>query len=226
MIRRVNFREISARFTHIDAKFVSALFSLSPLRAEVVVRFYPWWEHPLYQEARDADAPWGFRDIEEGAQCVTVVAVDPIACQLSRHVEVTDWDFCEDHPETWQYQDEAEIFCNSDPDIPKLLEAVLARELPWVSREVLNRYLGPRGWRAPFSLGHFPYSLFIVLREELERANVRLHLPRLPQKRDALVALVLDGKDFIVARDFEVDVPDFEHRREWFDPTVAGHGAR
>jgi hypothetical protein len=83
----------------------------------------------------------------------------------------------------------------------------------------LNQYLQPTKWSAPFSLGYFPFTLYNIVKEELQRADVRLHLARSPVKRNLPVVLLMDGDDYIVADDFEVDVPDFEHRPEWFAPT-------
>lgn len=55
---RVNFREIVERFGHIDGSIVRAEASFSgdgrPSSACVVVRFYAWWEHPLFLAAREA----------------------------------------------------------------------------------------------------------------------------------------------------------------------------
>lgn len=218
MSQRINFRQVRDRFTHIDAQLVASVFSGHPPHSQLTVRFYAWWEHPLYRQARETGATWGFRSHDDGLRDVTVFAVDPIKCQLSQRPDVTDWEFCENHPLTWVYEDHGQIFCNSAPDIPRLIERVLERGLPWVTRSVLKEYLRPQQWPAPFSLGRFPCSLYSVVREELEAAGVRLHLPARPQRRDPLIALVLNGDDYILARDFELDVPEFEHRAEWFDP--------
>jgi hypothetical protein len=59
-MKSIDFRVAKERFTHSDAAFDS--FTVSPdLNAcRYTVRFYPWWEHPLYLEARAKNAPWGF----------------------------------------------------------------------------------------------------------------------------------------------------------------------
>ena len=224
MRRRVNFRDVQHRFTHIDATLVSAKFSAGsrkPATAEVVVRFYAWWEHPLYLQARELGTNWGFRDVDEGVRDVTVFAIDPLECHFHPGDEtVTDWQFCEGHPIAWPYEDEAEVFCNSDPDIPRLIDAILAKETPFLTREILERYLRPPASKAPFSLGHFPRPLFNAVRTELERTGVRLHVTRTPEHRPVPVVFLMDGDDFIVATDFELDVPKFEHRPEWFDPSM------
>ena len=50
----VNFRATLDRFRHIDAELVRSTISFTPEggQAEVVIKFYPWWEHPLYEAAR------------------------------------------------------------------------------------------------------------------------------------------------------------------------------
>jgi hypothetical protein len=218
MTQRRNYREVRDRFTHIDAQLIESAFTTQPPTSRVTVRFYPWWEHPLYLQARAEGKTWGFCDTERGARDLTAFATNPLECHLSHRSEITDWEFCDDHPEAWRYQDEAEIFCNTDPDIPRLTESVLARNLPFVTRTVLSAYLPPSQWKAPFSLGHFPFTLYNVLHEELERLGVRLHLPRRPVQRQTPVVLLMDGDDYIIADDFELEVPEFEHRSEWFSP--------
>ncbi len=49
----LNYCEVADRFyPQIDAEFVSAHVSLPEREARYTVRFYPWWEHPRYLEAR------------------------------------------------------------------------------------------------------------------------------------------------------------------------------
>jgi hypothetical protein len=184
----------------------------------VTVRLYPWWEHPLYQRARDTGENWGFRHLEGAAKEVTVVAVNPRQCRLSQREEVVDWEFCERHPHAWRYEDEGEVFCNTTPDIPRVVDAILARKLPFITRALLDDYLPNRDWKAPASLGYFPYTLYGPVCDELQRSAVRLHLPRVPVERDTPIVLTMDDDDYLIADDFELEVPEFEHRPEWFAP--------
>ena len=64
----MNYRATLDRFDHIDAEFVrgSAVVTPDGWTAEVVVRFYPWWEHPLYVAARDRGDNWGFSSNQPG----------------------------------------------------------------------------------------------------------------------------------------------------------------
>jgi hypothetical protein len=43
-----NHRNVVRHFGHVDAEFVKSagLFASDGGTAELVVRFYPWWEHP------------------------------------------------------------------------------------------------------------------------------------------------------------------------------------
>ncbi len=215
----VNYREAITRFSHIDATFVAAEIGPDLATCRYVVRLYPWWEHPLYLQARDAGAPWGFVLEDEATRDVAVVARDPVAFHLSRRESVTDWAFCESHPLLWPFEDAAELFCNSDVDRLELIEAILRRNIPHLTRARLSEYIAPVSpHRAPFSLGYFPRSLFLVAREELERMGVRLFIAREPREQERLVLFLIDGEDYIVAHDFDIEVPDFEHRPEWFQP--------
>src|SRR5688572_1991161 len=88
----INYRATLERFGHIDSEFVRASASFTPERgtAEVVVRFYPWWEHPLYVAARERGYQWGFSSYEEGMREVVVTAVRPFAARLSARQNVID----------------------------------------------------------------------------------------------------------------------------------------
>ncbi len=215
--KRFNFRNIRDRFTHIDATLVACNCLPGADESRYVVRFYAWWEHPLYRAAIKSGENWGFTDVDEGARDVTVIAKNTCAVHLSTRANVTDWDFCEAHPALWRYEDRAEIFCNSNVDREALFDRVLARRLPFVDAAVLSEHLGLRArYTAPYSLGYFPHSLFTVIRAELEDMGARLQLPRLPERKETPVLFLIDGEDYVIADDFDLEVPEFEHRPEWF----------
>ncbi len=71
----------------------------------------------------------------------------------------------------------------------------------------------------PFELGSFPASIFPLLHEELVAMGVALFAPTRPEPRPVPTALILDGSDFIIADDFEIELPEWEHRDEWFAPS-------
>jgi hypothetical protein len=79
-----NYRNLVDRFGHIDAEFVKStgLFSSDDAIAELVVRFYPWWEHPQYLSAVERGERWGFSSYEAGKREVTVRAIrGPDGCR-------------------------------------------------------------------------------------------------------------------------------------------------
>lgn len=47
--------------------------------------------------------------------------------------------------------------------------------------------------------------------------GVPIFAPREPEPRPGPVVLLLDNDDYLVADDFEVEVPEWEHRDEWFE---------
>jgi hypothetical protein len=74
-------------------------------------------------------------------------------------------------------------------------------------------------YRAPYSLGYFPTTLFRVVRTVLDRMGVRTFIAREPVET-ALPSLFLCDGDYIIADDFELQVPEFEHKDEWFRPEL------
>jgi hypothetical protein len=216
----VNYREVQDRFSHIDAGFVGAEVNLSGAggQAAVTVRFYPWWEHPGYLAARDNGTPWGFSaGAKEGTRSVVVRALTPVAARISRRELVIDWLFSENHPLLWQFSEQIVLYVNGRFDVRELIDRVLGLGLPSVTRQDLRRYFDP-------SMGPLQ-SRGIMLPAQLCDCTVRclteMNVAVLPYEQATppkLTAFVMDGDDYIVAEDFVLDVPDFEHRPEWFAP--------
>jgi hypothetical protein len=44
-----------------------------------------------------------------------------------------------------------------------------------------------------------------------------------PRSSASGVVFLIDADDYIIARDFEVDVPEFVHEAEWFQPDAPGN---
>lgn len=218
------------RFTHIDGEIRYADVRLCCAEAEasarIVVGVYPWWEHPQYLAARTSGAAWGFNYGNEAVRDLVIEAVRPRVCEVTGQRSAIDLAFLQEDPKLWQFEDEATIFCNSDVDRVALFDAVFQRQLPGVSRNVLEAYLSSHAHdRAPYCLGYFPYTLFQVLKEELERMRTRTFVPREPSARTAPVMMSIDDSALVIADDFFVEVPEFEHRPEWFcPPSRAGAG--
>lgn len=213
---RVNFRDIRERFRHIDAEFVASCMSFDDGEPFYAVRFYPWWEHPNVAEAIKAGRSWKVADVPESAvRKVTVFPIRPIEYKLRNRSEVIDWAFLESHQNLWPYEDHGQIFCNSIPPMEKLIAGIHAA-MPDVPKSTIYSYLDPlHGFDVPSCLGNFPLALFDVVYNELQKLDVSFYVEKKPQPRPTPVILLLDGEDYIIADDFELEVPKFKHDRKW-----------
>jgi hypothetical protein len=217
---RVGYREIQSRFTHIDATLVEATVRFPEGEGIVRVRFYPWWEHPDYLAAVRTGGPWGFKGFDEGKIEVTVHPTHIHACRLSGHADVIDWAFLEGHPLLWAFEDAATVYCNASLDDAgwTALVAAVRRALPYPDRghlgSVLRRELGS----SSFALGTLPLTVYRAAIAALEELGLPYLAPRTPNERPLPRVLLLDDDDYIIADDFELDVPEVVHDKAWFDP--------
>lgn len=220
---RYNFRDVQDRFGHIDGRVVSADVCFRPqdevATARVVLSLYPWWEHPLYLAALAAGTNWGFDHGDEACREVVVEAIEPLLCELRPRDSAIDMVFHTEHPMLWEFEDTGQIFCNSDFEPRALLKALAERHMPNVDQRSLLRYLSPFPlYKAPFSLDRLPFTLFHHVKAELQRMNVRLFIASEPKARPSPIALSIDDGVVMVAKDFFLEVPEFEHRPKWFRP--------
>ena len=214
----VNFREVQDRFTHIDADFVSCTLGFDGETPRYTVSVYPWWEHPAYIDARETGKPWGFSRDVDGGKPVTVYPKGLVQFKLTDREQVVDWAFLDTHPLLWPYEDRGQIFCNSDPPLAKVVESI-RQALPDVPKENIYSYVDPLApYEAPFCLGTFPYTLFNVVEKVLADLGVATFVSPKPKPRATPILFLIDRSDYIIADDFEIDVPHFEHRPEWFKP--------
>lgn len=222
---RISWREAVKRFTHIDAEFIGCELGLPQHDGFFTVSLYPWWEHFLYLEAREAGQNWGFHGGMEGALEVTVYPNEVIKFQISRQTEVIDWDFTREHPLLWEYEGQGTITCHSPLTVSRWMEiaALAQNNLTGYNRledvsEYANRQVYRFGHTASFSLGSFPKTLFDVLRQVLDEQGINHFIPFEPETVEVPVLFLIDGEDYIVAEDFEIEVPEFVHKPEWFQP--------
>ena len=221
---RVNYREIAKRFTHIDARFVACELGMPNNDGFFTVELYPWWEHPLCLEARAAGSRWGFAGSGAGYRPVTVYPQEVYQARLSRTDEVIDWSFTQEHPLLWQYEPSGHVMCNSpisleqwariSDDVPSKLSGYnRSVELAeYVPLRTISRW----GASGSFALGDFPRPLLRAVRETLDEHEVQYLASTVPEPAELPVLFLIDSDNYIVAKDFEVDVPEFEHRPEWF----------
>ncbi len=224
---RVSWREITQRFSHIDARAVRCQLGLPSHDSFFTVAFYPWWEHPLYLKAREEGIKWSFSASPEGEAEVTVYPQNTRQFHISELGSVTEWVFTQQHPLLWQYEEQGKITCNSPLTLEQWIKiAALTQEnLMGHGRHAdvagyALKQVYQWGHTGSFWLGSFPYSLFQALLPVLDANGVRYFLPNAPKLTSVPVLFLIDGEDYIVADDFEVDVPEFIHSPEWFQPSV------
>ncbi len=216
----VNFRDVADRFGHVDGEFVACSLGFPEDGPNYKLRFYPWWEHPLYLEALDINGPWAFADHEEGVREVTIYPRGLVAFAMSRCPEVSDCWFAETGPFLWSYEPEGQIFVNESVKLDELVSAV-GKRLNVTTSDLRRIIEVPPGSseEPPFSL-RLPRSVLAAAMETLEDLGVGFHKAHVPDVEALPVAFVIDDDNWIIADDFEVDFPNFEHRPEWFDPAL------
>lgn len=223
----VNFREIRDRFTHLDAAFESCTIAL-PGESHYAVRLYPWWEHPDCLAAVAEGASWEALWPPEAMKTVTVYPRGLIDARVRPATDVIDWEFL-DTPDQrlWPYEVDDQVICGRSISMDLLLQLAseIARRADYYvdAGEVIER-LDPLKWRNPqeverpggFSLGRFPLSLLDAVHAALTEFDLPWVEHREPLSSPPLpVMFLIDGEDYIVADDFDVDVPDFVHGEGW-----------
>ena len=125
----------------------------------------------------------------------------------------------------WENAESRSITCNDPLTLEQWLEiADLAREkLTGYNRHAdVAKYalwaVRRFGKSGSFSLGSFPYTLFKVIQQVLDEQGIRYFIASEPKPSNTPVLFLINGEDYIVAEDFEVDVPEFVHKPEWFQP--------
>ena len=209
---RVNYREVEHRFGHIDGTIVSAETRLCDdgllSCAIVTVRYEPWFEK---SEARAAGERGGWVVVgsdPDSARVVSIEAISPVSFEVRNGGSAVETFFTRAHPILWRFEDWGQIVLNNDVDRRELFEGVLQAIGAPVSTSDVALYLDPYSSRkAPYSLGHFPFSLFGAVKAQLDRMDASVYVAREPQEREPLVALFADDL-VIVASDFEVLWPD------------------
>jgi len=216
----VNFRNVANRLGHVDGEFVGCSLGFPENEPYFKLRFYPWWEHPLYLQARDNDTPWAFADYEEGVREMAIYPRGLVAFAMSQSPDVTDCWFAESGPFLWPYEPNGQIFVNETVSPNELVNAV-SKRLDVAVSDLRRIVQVPSGWgeKPPYSL-ELPQSVLAAAIEALEGLGVGFYKPHVPDVETLPVAFVIDDNNWIVAEDFQVDFPDFEHRPHWFAPTL------
>lgn len=218
---RVSYKQVAERFGFVNADLVACSFGFPEADPFFKIRFYPLWEHPLYLKAQDEGTLWAFADCEEGERDVTIYPRGLIAVHVSKRSEVEDCWFESSGPRLWDYEPDGQIFVNEPVDMATVVK-VVSDELGATAedlRRVISTYNDPTE-RTPFSLC-LPRSVLLATTAALDAASVKYHPSNIPAAQPLPIAFVIDDEDWIIAADFDVDFPEFEHRPEWFTPSLA-----
>lgn len=211
------FKNVASRFSHVDATFVCCQWG-GDGEFYYRVLLYPWWEDPLYLQALESGASFGFNDYSEGKKQVTIYPVEPLACYLHARQpgsDVTDFYYSSKHPILWEYESKGQIFCNSRVDLSELRTRLVER-IPEIPDHYLGNILNTvESYTPPFSLGYFPLTLYKVLAEILAEMKVRVLNGESPPFTFTPKVFFFDN-EYMIARDFEIEYPIFEHKDSWF----------
>lgn len=199
---RVSWQDFIGRFPEVEVRFVNCEIGLPRRDSFFTVAFYAWDSVNTLDE-----------DVE-----VTIYAKNVRQVKLSSYLEceeIEGWDFTQQHPLLWHYEREGQITCLS-PLTPPLWQqvAVQAQEaLTGYNREVnvveyAARQVEQWGHTGSFALGRFPLPLYQVLLPILDAHGIRCFLPYEPKPTPVPVLFLIDGEDYIIADDFEVEVPE------------------
>lgn len=206
---RVGFRTMRDRFAHIDGTLEDLRFSRSE-PSFVAIRFYPWWEHPRYLAALAAHRNWRVQAPPEAARVMTVHAIDPVHLTADLAASAEEIVFHESGPRLWPFETYGSMFVNDpipDDVIPELARrtGIHQHELDWVADALASP-------RVPYAL-RVPPGIYSVLCAILDERSLS-YLASYGGAASDLVVFEF-GDNLLAARDFEVDVPDWEHRDEW-----------
>ncbi len=149
-------------------------------------------------------------------------AIEPYWCESEfRNLEIdfteNGIDFRTDDPALWTFEQMFDVICNSPVDCQKLFLNVADRMNAIASHANIIYYLDP--WKRldpPFWLGRFPETLFRHVTEALNEMNVAVFAPSDSRSEDRPVLLEIAEVLQVIAKDFEVEIPNEEDHPTWF----------
>lgn len=199
---RIGWQEFIGRFPEVEVRFVNCEIGLPRRDSFFTVAFHAWNAVNTSEE-----------DVE-----VTIYAKNVRQVKLSGYPEweeIEGWDFTQQHPLLWDYEWSGSIVCLSPlhPEVWRQIAAQAQEELTVYNREVnvadyAARQVEQWGHIGSFALGSFPLPLYQVLVPILEAHGIRCFLPSEPPPTPVPVLFLIDGEDYIIADEFEVEVPE------------------
>ena len=130
-----------------------------------------------------------------------------------------DWRFEEDHPLLWGFAEQSTVFVNAPFDRGAFFDGLMELALPNVSEgDLLSSIHLPDPSTAPVGLT-MPAQLQPSVLTVFRRLGVPVLSPGSPRTPHPAVVFLIDDDDYIIAEDFEIDVPEWIHEPDWFQPT-------
>lgn len=224
-VHRVNFRDIENNFEDAGGHIVSYQFGPTDAESHISIDFYPNCLHPGLEDLRAIGKRGHVNDSGLGCRVMTIYPKGTLFVHFSpMFIYPEGFWFTQDDHRLLQYEDFAGITSNS-PITPDQWTSIVQQACSKLSLPHLQgaqTYLGRRsierwGTQPSFSLGPLPRTIFFALRDALDAHDVPYFAPREPEAKPVPALLDIDGY-YIVAEDFDVDWPEWEHRPEWIVP--------
>ena len=118
----------------------------------------------------------------------------------------------------WDVTGSGTLYVNGPFERPDFVKGLMALGLPNVSEaDLLNRIDLSATDQSPFGV-EVPLQLMESAVSVFSRLGVPVFRPDLFYVPPPAILFLLDSDDYIIARDFEVDVPEFVHDPQWFRP--------
>lgn len=219
---RFHYRDLADRYAHLDGTFTGFELDRESWDARYKVRFHPGWAHP--DAPREDGLYWSSGD-EPDAVEVTVFARNVRSVRLEQGASVVDWGFHEVHSLLLPYEPTVTLYCNDRLGLEQvrgLVDAVEAVTRPWVSawdfvpHTSVSR-LAKVASRPSFCLGNLPVSLARQVRLYLGSLGASV-FPEGPDPERGVLpkVLLMDRSSYLIADDFELDIPESVHRPDAF----------
>ncbi len=213
---RVNYRAVQDRFGHVDGTLVEARFAWPPAAGAdedvLAFRFYPWSEHPRYRALADARRPWAFTLPDDAYEVVRIYPRGLRAVSVDAPIDCTDVWFADEDLQLWVRRREGQLFVNETTSMAELgphIDRALGKLAP-LAREYLGDALDRP---APYALRMPPplHEVIVAALATVGRATFVGHGPPTP----APMVMLRLGSDYLIAEDFEVEMPTFRFDDAW-----------
>ncbi|MEZ4367815.1 MAG: hypothetical protein R2939_16280 [Kofleriaceae bacterium] len=205
-------REVAARLGHIDGELVSVQLGW-PEEGTLAVRYYPWFEHPRVREANAAGRPWRAEVPDEAHQVLRIHPRGLREIALTAPVDCTELFVAERSARHWPHEPTGQVVINAA--LPAgALEAACAELLGELAPHALE-FVGDALAPAPPLSLRWPASLHACLVRALEQSGTAHLVTSTPAAAEPLVTLGFGDGSYLIAEDFEVELPTFEFRDDW-----------